>query len=164
VAITRARAALIIVGDMVACSHSNVQYLEHFVEYVKRASYQQNENLSLNDLGPHYPAVPSTCIVSDWEKVLYEVLFHSGIKTIPQYSIHQYSLDLALIDEYKKLDIEVDGEKYHKQWDGELCRRDLLRNQRLMEIGWDVMRFWVYEVRDDLENCVRRVQEWVKSN
>jgi very-short-patch-repair endonuclease len=28
-------------------------------------------------------------------------------------------------------------------------------------LGWDVMRFWVYEVRDDLPNCVARVKAWV---
>jgi very-short-patch-repair endonuclease len=31
----------------------------------------------------------------------------------------------------------------------------------LIELGWDVMRFWVYEVRDDLPKCVARVSAWV---
>ena len=48
------------------------------------------------------------------------------------------------------LDIEVDGEMYHKDWNGELSYRDQLRNQRLFELGWDVKRFWVYEIRDNL--------------
>jgi len=59
------------------------------------------------------------------------------------------------------LDIEVDGERYHRNWDGELCRRDQMRNQRLIELGWDVQRFWVYEIRDDLDNCVNRVKTWL---
>jgi very-short-patch-repair endonuclease len=29
-----------------------------------------------------------------------------------------------------------------------------------MELGWDVMRFWVYQVRDDLPRCIERVQKW----
>lgn len=32
-----------------------------------------------------------------------------------------------------------------------------------MELGWDVMRFWVYEIRDDLERCVGRVKRWIES-
>ncbi len=28
---------------------------------------------------------------------------------------------------------------------GNLVRRDELRNLRLIEMGWDVMRLWVYE-------------------
>ena len=58
------------------------------------------------------------------------------------------------------LDIEVDGERYHRSWDGEICRRDQIRNQRLYELGWDVMRFWVYQIRDDLDVCVSRVKRW----
>ena len=27
-------------------------------------------------------------------------------------------------------------------------------------MGWDVMRFWVYEVRDDLPACVNKVTAW----
>ncbi len=70
---------------------------------------------------------------------------------------------LALLSGDRRLAIEIDGDRYHHNWDGELCRWDQIRNQRLMELGWDVMRFWVYQVRDDLENCVRRVQDWAAS-
>ncbi|MGR4000893.1 MAG: endonuclease domain-containing protein [Alphaproteobacteria bacterium] len=57
--------------------------------------------------------------------------------------------------------MEVDGERYHRTWTGELCRRDQIRNRRLIELGWDVMRFWVYEVRDDMPRCINRIQEWL---
>jgi len=57
----------------------------------------------------------------------------------------------------------VDGENYHRNWDGELCRRDQIRSRRLADLGWDIMRFWVYEVRDDLEGAVRRVKAWVEN-
>jgi very-short-patch-repair endonuclease len=60
------------------------------------------------------------------------------------------------------LNIEIDGERYHRDWDGELVRRDQLRNLRLIEMGWDVMRLWVYEVRDSLPDCVSRVARWAK--
>ena len=106
------------------------------------------------------PVVSNPEQVSDWEKILYEALYDAGIATLPQYSIEKYALDLALIDGERKLDIEVDGEKYHRNWSGEHCYRDQLRNQRMFELGWDVMRFWVYEVRDDMESCVERVREW----
>jgi very-short-patch-repair endonuclease len=47
-------------------------------------------------------------------------------------------------------------------WDGELIRRDQLRNLRLIEMGWDVLRLWVYEVRDSLPDCVARVAAWAE--
>ena len=38
-----------------------------------------------------------------------------------------------------------------------------LRNQRMFELGWDVMRFWVFEIRDDVDNCIARIKHWVDS-
>lgn len=53
---------------------------------------------------------------------------------------------------------------YHRDWNGELLRRDQLRNMRLIELGWDDMRFWVYQLRDDMPACVQRVREWAKNH
>jgi very-short-patch-repair endonuclease len=85
----------------------------------------------------------------------------AGLKPIPQFSVEQYDLDFALIEEGRKLAIEVDGELYHRSWTGELCLRDQLRNQRLIELGWDVQRFWVYEVRDEPSRCILRLKHWL---
>jgi very-short-patch-repair endonuclease len=84
----------------------------------------------------------------------------SGLRPVPQYSVEQYDLDFALLADGRKLAVEVDGERYHRSWTGELCLRDQLRNQRLIELGWDVQRFWVYEVRDELEGCIERLKRW----
>jgi very-short-patch-repair endonuclease len=62
----------------------------------------------------------------------------------------------------RRLAIEVDGERYHRNWTGELCRRDQIRNQRLFELGYDVRRFWVYQIRDDLQRSIRAVEEWLR--
>jgi very-short-patch-repair endonuclease len=101
--------------------------------------------------------------VSSWEKVFYRALYRAGVRPLPQYDVDQYTLDFALIEGDRRLDVEVDGEMYHRAWDGELSRRDQIRNQRLMELGWDVMRFWVYQIRDDLNGSITRVQRWINS-
>lgn len=164
VAITRARASLIVIGDKNMCSKCNVSYLERFASYVTSASLLNNNIQQIDKLGSKYPAISSSVIVSEWEKILYEILYQKGIKTVPQYQVEKYSLDLALIYGDKKLDIEIDGEKYHRNWDGELIYRDQIRNIRLIELGWDVMRFWVYEIRDDVEGCIIRVNKWLADN
>jgi very-short-patch-repair endonuclease len=112
------------------------------------------------DLGPTFPPVAHPERVSDWERILYSALYEAGLRPIPQYEVEHYAIDLALLDGQRRLAIEVDGERYHRAWDGELCHRDQLRNMRLIELGWDVMRFWVYEVRDDLPRVVERVKRW----
>jgi very-short-patch-repair endonuclease len=167
VGITRARGSLIVVGDFAACAASSVPYLEAFTRYVNdhESSRQARERATVAATGRDYPAVARPELVSDWEKILYAALVDAGLRPIPQYDIDQYILDLAVIGEHgRKLDIEVDGERYHRDWGGELMRRDQLRNLRLIEMGWDVMRFWVYQVRDDLHGCVERVLEWSAKN
>jgi very-short-patch-repair endonuclease len=161
VAITRARAVLIVVGDRAAAEHSGVDYLARFVRYV--ASLDEGDEASVQssaDLGPIFPPVARPERVSDWERILYSALYEAGLRPIPQYEVEQYAVDLALLDGQRRLAIEVDGERYHRAWDGELCRRDQLRNMRLIELGWDVMRFWVYEIRDDLPRVVQRIERW----
>ena len=161
VAITRARAVLIVVGDRAAAEHSGVDYLARFARYV--ASLDEGDEASVQssaDLGPIFPPVAHPERVSEWERILYSALYEAGLRPIPQYEVEHYAIDLALLDGQRRLAIEVDGERYHRAWDGELCRRDQLRNMRLLELGWDVMRFWVYEVRDDLHGVVERIRRW----
>ncbi len=164
VGITRARGALVVVGDAAACASSEVEYLSAFARYVAdraRPGPQPKSTRVPDGENRDYPLVAHPERVSDWEKVLYAALVDAGLRTIPQYDVDQYDLDLALIRRNgRRLDIEVDGERYHRDWDGELIRRDQLRNLRLIEMGWDVLRLWVYEVRDNLPACVARVAAW----
>lgn len=167
VAITRARAKLFIVGDIDYALRSDVSYLKKFAEYTKSLSNKRDydENIKISKLGARYPKPNIDVAYSEWEVILYEALYKAGIKTIPQYRIDSYILDLALITKNnQRLDIEVDGEKYHREWNGELKRSDRMRNQRMFELGWDVKRFWVYEIRDSLDNCVLQIKEWIDSN
>ena len=166
VAITRARGLLHVVGDRGAARSCGVDYLEKFVSYVSGLDVNQSSigGARHGDVPREYPMVSHPERVSEWERILYRAMVNAGLKPIPQFSVEQYDLDFALIDGERKLAIEVDGERYHRSWTGELCLRDQLRNQRLIELGWDVMRFWVYQVRDDLEQCIDRAHQWVSLN
>jgi very-short-patch-repair endonuclease len=161
VAITRARSALIAVGNRTFALRCGVDYLARFAEYATAYRPEtEPQPPAEGDLGPVYPPVSRPELVSPWEIVFYQALYAAGLRPIPQYSVEQYILDFALLAGARRLNIEVDGEHYHRNWDGELCRRDQIRNQRLIELGWDVMRFWVYQIRDDLPACVERVKRW----
>lgn len=163
VAVTRARAALIVVGDRNACATSDIPHLEAFAKYKPESRDGPRADRSpVGDLGPQYPPVSNPERVSEWEKFFYGELYKAGLRPIPQYPEEQYVLDFALLVGEQRLNVEIDGERYHRDWDGELAYRDQIRNRRLIELGWDVMRFWVYQVRDDTEACVQRVREWTK--
>jgi very-short-patch-repair endonuclease len=161
VAITRARGLLHVVGDRAAAAACGVDYLADFAAYVSGLDGAALPKApATTTSGPEYPAVSRPERVSDWERILYRALYAAGLRPIPQFSIEQYDLDLAIIVGDRRLDIEVDGERYHRSWTGELCLRDQLRNMRLIELGWEVRRFWVYEVRDQLDDCVDWVRRW----
>lgn len=165
VGITRARGALVVVGDAAVCGACDIEYLRAFARFVFERSEHTNrpspQELA-KDTGRAYPPVARPELVSDWERVFYSALVDAGIRPIPQYCVDQYILDFALVrPNGRRLNIEIDGERYHRDWDGELVRRDQLRNLRLIEMGWDVLRLWVYEVRDSLPESVDRVHQWV---
>lgn len=150
VAITRARAELHIVGDRVACAQSSISHLSEFVKYIE-------------ELEPENNGKGGGKFESPWEEVLYDALAREGIKTIPQYPLYQYRLDLAILDSEIPIDIEIDGEMWHRDIDGGRLLSDLKRDQHLIMHGWQVKRFWVYQLQNDLKRCVQEVKEMLKS-
>jgi very-short-patch-repair endonuclease len=162
VAVTRARSCLIVVGSIAAVGNSGISHLEKFAQYYNSLVPDKSVvSMHETDLGENYPQVAKPELVSDWERLFYKQMYRSGIRAIPQYNIDNYILDFALIKGDRRLDIEVDGELYHRNWDGELIIRDRLRNHRMIELGWDVMRFWVYQIRDEPEACIDKINQWL---
>lgn len=51
----------------------------------------------------------------------------------------------------------VDGEPVHRTAGGGRKDDDYWRDLQLKSLGWQVCRFWVYELREDLPRCVERV-------
>ncbi len=162
VAITRARAQLVVVGDLAACASSDVGYLARFASYTSSLEIKKSDSINerIGNLGPSYPNVAKPELVSDWERDFYRAAYSAGFTLVPQYSIEKYVVDFLFLHGGRQLVIEIDGERYHRNWTGELCRRDQIRNQRLFELGYDVMRFWVYEVRDDMQGCLAKLRNW----
>lgn len=150
VAITRARAELHIVGDRIACAQSGISHLSEFVQYVE-------------DLEPENKNKNGGKFESPWEEVLYDALILEGVRTISQYPLYQYRLDLAVLNSEIPIDIEIDGEMWHRDIDGGRLLSDLKRDQHLIIHGWQVKRFWVYQLQNDLARCVQEVKEMLKS-
>ncbi|MGD9665356.1 MAG: AAA domain-containing protein, partial [Novosphingobium sp.] len=164
VALTRARAALVVVGDKTVCAGEKVPILARLVRHAEAVASRRPDNRPAQPAGsPDYPWVPDPDKVSDYERDLYRALAQAGIYTIPQHPVDAYRLDLALIaPDGRRLDIEVDGERYHLDpWTRERLHKDLLRDMRMVEMGWDVRRFWAVQVRDDMAGCVAAVQSWL---
>ncbi len=165
VAITRARAGLKVIGDFgLAQRLPEAHVLRRFAEYSEALDSEQAppDEVDGEDAPDTtaYPPVNRPELVSDWERRFYTALREQGLRPIPQYAVEQYLLDFALFEGERKLAIEIDGEHYHRRWDGEPVIRDRLRTIRLTELGWDVVRFWVYEIRDAERHCVEKIRAW----
>lgn len=163
VAITRARSHLAVIGDLERCRSCDVSYLTKFASYVENLGQEKVvANLSPDVLEPEYPrSVYNPQSVSDWEVTMYKEMFRRGIRAVPQYREDNYRLDFAIFNGDAKLNVEVDGERYHKDWTGQLRLEDQIRNERLKELGWSVKRFWVYQIRDDLNGVLSEIEGWM---
>jgi very-short-patch-repair endonuclease len=148
VAVSRARAVCHIFGDLSHAADCGIPHVETLVRQVRRARDRE--------AGP-----AGDRFESPWEARLYDALVAAGLAPMPQYPVGGRFLDLALIDDSRdppiRLDIEVDGAFYHQDEFGDRIPTDLWRDHQLRALGWKVLRFWVRELRDEMERCVGRV-------
>ena len=144
VTITRARSLLHVVGNKDACAHSGISHIEMFASYCAE--------IERSGSNPYETSFASDERIGPWEKPLYEALVAKGLNPIPQHSVNQYRLDLAIVHGEMRVDIEVDGESTHLY-----PRLDAERDTRLENLGWRVIRFWNRQVRDDIDYCVQTI-------
>jgi very-short-patch-repair endonuclease len=143
VAVSRARAVLHVVGNRDWALGCGVA----FIEKLARRTLPGQPGAGRRQGNPYQ---------SPWEERFDEALRQAGIHTVPQYPIAGRCLDLAILTP-QKVDVEVDGETVHRTAGGGRKDNDYWRDLQLQSLGWRVCRFWVYELREDLERCTQKV-------
>jgi len=146
VAITRARSILWVVGDRTACMNAGIKYLKDFVEYI---DYKKYKNIDL----------PYSGFQSPWEKKFFEVLKAEGLNPVSQHPAGPYFIDLAITIGGRKLAVEADGAYWHASLSGERLESDIVRDKNLRRMGWEIIRFWVHDLKYDLKKCVETIIE-----
>lgn len=160
VAVTRARAKLIIVGDRAGASLCGVEYLQRFVAWADRVE-KAAATVPLDPacLGPAYPDDPAFAPRCSSVEALYVGLYEAGLRPIPRFPLDSLTVDLALIGSAKRLAIEVLGEGELRPWLDEDVKEMRRRVRRLVELGWEVETVWPWEIRDRLPECVERIRQ-----
>ncbi len=148
VAASRARIVFHIIGNKCWAEKSDIVHIRDLTR--DRKSIIRVGSMELDS-----PWAPHE---SPWEKILYEALFARGIQAEPQLKVSTRRLDLGLVREGCKIDIEVDG-NCHRNNDGTRKEDDIFRDIQLQGLGWKVMRFWVYQLREDLDKCIDSIVE-----
>jgi len=92
---------------------------------------------------------------TDIEVIMADALEHAGIDAVEQYPIrgkYGYSLDFAIPE--LKIDIECDGEHYHKKGNP----HDRKRNWALRNRGWKILRFRGKEIKANINDCIEKIK------
>ncbi|MBF0231912.1 MAG: DUF559 domain-containing protein [Desulfamplus sp.] len=159
VAVSRARGLLHIVGNRKWAEQSEYPHIRELaLEKISSPNKYQQGKTDNSIKSKWYPHE------SPWEAILYDALIKKGIKPEPQYPVLGRRLDMALVKNNLKIDIEVDGDRFHRNPDGSRKQDDVWRDIQLQGAGWRVMRFWVYQLRENIDNCVEEIERIWNSN
>ena len=143
VAISRARAIVLIFGDL---------------SFARSGAVRELERLAARATEPRAARGEGT--FDSWpERRMAEALAGRKLAAHPQYEIAGRRLDFALFGANGvKLDLEVDGRRWHMDADGGRKIDDHWRDAQLRALGWQVRRFWVDEMDRDIEFCLDLVE------
>ena len=91
-----------------------------------------------------------------------ELLNEAGLDPIPQHPVAHCFLDFAVVGQANglpvRLDIEVDGRRWHEELPGRYRPQDERRDQILKRLGWRSVRFWTDEIERDEGGCIERIR------
>lgn len=149
VAVSRARAVLHVFGDLDWARSCGVPHIEQLVRAM-RCNTSEDAPIRTDLIGPV------------WEPKLAEALRARDIHFRQQYPTCGRYLDFAIIQPGMKLDVEVDGEQSHRDGAGRRKVDDLHRDLVLIAAGWTVLRFWVYELREDMSRCIDKIEALIR--
>lgn len=144
VAISRARAVAHVIGDLEFARSAKVKALARLAACATEPRKQAGEGV----------------FDSGWERRMYHALKDRGLEPYAQHEIAGRYLDFALFGKNGvKLDLEVDGRRWHQTADGRRKSSDLWRDEQLKSLGWRVRRFWVDELSQNMEACLDLVEQ-----
>lgn len=142
VAISRARVVAHVLGDLDFARSGRITTLQRLAAQATAPVPQPAEGM----------------FDSEIERIVYHALRARGLDPQPQYEIAGRRLDFALFAPGVKLDLELDGRPWHQTIDGNRKVGDLWRDAQLRALGWKVRRFWVDELKRDMERCLDTVE------
>jgi very-short-patch-repair endonuclease len=151
VAVSRAKQLLHVFGDLTWARNCNIRHIRTLAEFCDRERAERSMAIE--------SGFRTDLVGPVWEPALAKAMTKAGLKFHQQYPACGRFLDFALFKNELKLDVEVDGETYHRTGSGDRVPEDIRRDQALIANGWKVMRFWVYELREDIDGCVEKVRQ-----
>jgi very-short-patch-repair endonuclease len=156
VAVSRAKQQLHVFGDLSWARNSKIRHIKTLADFYDRECVERSR---VTQAGFREDLVGPV-----WEPALAKAMREAGLEFYQQYPACGRFLDFALFKKKLKLDVEVDGETYHRSGSGDRISDDIRRDQALVASGWNILRFWVYELREDLAGCVAKIAKYLENS
>lgn len=156
VAASRAKQLLHVFGDSTWARNCNIRHIRTLAEFCDRELAERSKAAQ--------SGFRADLVGPVWEPALAEAMTKAGLQFHQQYPACGRFLDFALFSDEMKLDVEVDGETYHRSGSGDRVSDDIRRDQALIASGWTILRFWVYELREDMGRCVEKIKQTIGRN
>ncbi len=156
VAVSRAKQQLHVFGDLNWARSSNIRHIKILADFYDRECAEKSR---VTQVGFREDLVGPI-----WEPALANAMRQAGLQFYQQYPACGRFLDFAIFKNKLKLDVEVDGETYHRSGSGDRISDDIRRDQALIASGWTILRFWVYELSEDLNGCVAKIAQLLEKN
>lgn len=153
VAVSRAKHLLHVFGDSTWARNCDIRHIRTLAEFCDREAVERTKSVAAG--------FRTDLVGPVWEPALAEAMTKAGLEFHQQYPACGRYLDFALFSEQMKLDVEVDGETYHRSGSGDRVSEDIRRDQALIANGWTILRFWVYELREDMDRCVEKIKHTI---
>ena len=151
VAVSRAKQLLHVFGDLTWARDCDIRHIRSLAEFCDRESLELSKATTAG--------FRADLVGPVWEPALAQAMAKAGLRFHQQYPACGRYLDFALFNGKLKLDVEVDGETYHRSGSGDRVSDDIRRDQALIASGWTILRFWVYELREDIDRCVEKIKQ-----
>ncbi|HET8709853.1 MAG TPA: AAA domain-containing protein, partial [Spongiibacteraceae bacterium] len=156
VAITRARQELRVFSslraeqlDLSRTQAEGVRDLKHFMEFAERGSRALGEAVfgSVGDFE------------SPFEEAVARALVNKGWRLQSQIGVSAFRVDLGVVDPDAPgsylAGIECDGATYHRS--ATARDRDMIREQMLRDLGWNILRIWSTDWWVDADTVVEKI-------
>lgn len=97
--------------------------------------------------------------ISKEEIIFRKNLEDKNIRFFFQFQIHNWKVDFLILP---NIIVQIDGVYWHCRIFGNQLK-DWLQTQKLKEMGYKVIRFWDFEINENIENCIERLEKFIIS-
>jgi len=95
--------------------------------------------------------------ITSIEEAIRKELKKRNIVFVFQYPLNGFFLDFAIIKGDLRIDVECDGEYYHRNKE-----KDNRRDFKVKNLGWKIMRLEEKEILESPQQCVDKIEELIR--